>query len=117
MCNISYYNLVGTIKDVFERIKKVRTYRNQSIDMLCKSMDLFLCDRDLHHESVDKFDRKITQVVSSICQLHYDIWHKLKHKLKQWKNNDLIKLVLNVSSVQVLNFVCTPYTSLKEIKY
>ena len=111
MCNISYYNLVGTIKDVFERIKKVRTYRNQSIDMLCK------CDRDLHHESVDKFDRKITQVVSSICQLHYDIWHKLKHKLKQWKNNDLIKLVLNVSSVQVLNFVYTPYTSLKEIKY
>ena len=29
------------------------SYRNQSIDLLCKSMDWFLCDRDLHHERVN----------------------------------------------------------------
>ena len=26
------------------------SYRNQAIDFLCKSVDLFLYDRDLHHE-------------------------------------------------------------------
>ena len=28
------------------------SYRNQSIDLLCKSMDWFLYNRDLHHERV-----------------------------------------------------------------
>ena len=28
------------------------SYRNQTIDLLCKSMDWFLYDRDLRHESV-----------------------------------------------------------------
>ena len=28
------------------------SYRDQSIDLLCKSMDWFLCDRDLHRERV-----------------------------------------------------------------
>ena len=27
--------------------------RNQSIDLLCKSMGWFLCDRDLRHERID----------------------------------------------------------------
>ena len=27
------------------------SYRNQSIDLLCKSMDWFLYDSNLHHES------------------------------------------------------------------
>ena len=30
------------------------SYRNQSIDLLCKSMDQFLYDRDLRHERVGK---------------------------------------------------------------
>ena len=29
------------------------SYRNQSIDLLCKSIDWFLCDRDLCHEKVE----------------------------------------------------------------
>ena len=29
------------------------SYRNQSIDFLCKSVDWFLCDRNLHHERVN----------------------------------------------------------------
>ena len=28
------------------------SYRNQSIDLLCKSMDWFICDRDFHHQRV-----------------------------------------------------------------
>ena len=28
------------------------SYRNQSIDLVCKSMDWFLYDKDLHHERV-----------------------------------------------------------------
>ena len=30
------------------------SYRNQFIDLLCKSMDWFLDDRDLHHERVNQ---------------------------------------------------------------
>ena len=30
------------------------SYRNQSIDLLCKSLDWFLYDRDLRHESVNE---------------------------------------------------------------
>ena len=30
-------------------------YRNQSIDLLCKSMDWFLCNRDLLYEKVNYF--------------------------------------------------------------
>ena len=29
------------------------SYRNQSIDLQCKSMDWFLYDRDLRHEKVN----------------------------------------------------------------
>ena len=31
------------------------SYRNQSIDLICKSMDWFLYDRDLRHERVNPF--------------------------------------------------------------
>ena len=31
------------------------SYRNQSIDLLCKSLDWFLYDRDLHHEKRNKY--------------------------------------------------------------
>ena len=34
---------------------KFFSYRNQSIDLLCKSMDRFLYDRDLRHERVNVF--------------------------------------------------------------
>ena len=29
------------------------SYRNQSIDLLCKSVNWFQCDRNLHHERVN----------------------------------------------------------------
>ena len=32
------------------------SYRNQSIDLFCKSMDWFLYDNDLRHERVNPFD-------------------------------------------------------------
>ena len=32
--------------------RRFLSYRNQSIDLLCKSMDWFLYDRDLCHERV-----------------------------------------------------------------
>ena len=34
--------------------RRLLSYRNQSIDFLCKSMDWFLYDNDLHHERVKK---------------------------------------------------------------
>ena len=37
------------------------SYRNQSIDLLSKSMDWFLYDRDLRHERVSRYFGKITQ--------------------------------------------------------
>ena len=33
-------------------VKEVPSYRNQSIDLLCKSMDWFLYDRDLRHKII-----------------------------------------------------------------
>ena len=33
----------------------VLSYRNQSINVLCKSMDWFLYDRDLRHERVNSW--------------------------------------------------------------
>ena len=33
------------------------SYRNQSIDLLCKSMDWFLYDNGLHHERVNYFQK------------------------------------------------------------
>ena len=35
------------------------SHRNQSIDLLCKSMDWFLNDRDLRHERVNNKTRII----------------------------------------------------------
>ena len=49
------------------------SYRNQSIDLLCKSMDWFLYDKILRHERV-KFIEKLTLCLS---------WRKLKHFMKK----------------------------------
>ena len=41
------------------------SYRNQSIDLLCKSIDWFLCDRDLLHERVKETDHGNSSLISS----------------------------------------------------
>ena len=55
LCPSENYGFLRTI----EYIRYVRnfsmtgsiSYRNQSIDLLCKSMDWFIYDRDFRHES------------------------------------------------------------------
>ena len=42
------------------------SYRNQSIDLLCKSIGWFLYDRDLRHEKVSKCFKKST--------ISFNIW-------------------------------------------
>ena len=37
---------------------EVPSYRNQSIDLLCKSKDWFLYDKDLRQERVNKLKKK-----------------------------------------------------------
>ena len=39
--------------------RKPKSYRNQSIDLLCKSMDWFLYDNGLRHERVKPISRKL----------------------------------------------------------
>ena len=43
------------------------SYRNQSIDLLCKSVDWFLYDNGLHHERVNRIlnlqDRKLSTLI------------------------------------------------------
>ena len=46
---------------------EVSIYRNQSIDPLCKSMDWFLHDRDLHHERVKDFSFSICCQILNLC--------------------------------------------------
>ena len=48
------------------------SYRNQSIDLLCKSMDWFLYVRDLRHESVNAiFDKLKTQYLANTNSDYY----------------------------------------------
>ena len=44
---------MSLIKELSLSWKKFLSYRNQSIDLLCKSMDWFLYDRDLRYEIVN----------------------------------------------------------------
>ena len=48
--------LIKDIEAVFNSfMTEFLLYRNQSIDLQSKSMDWFLCDRNLSHESVTLF--------------------------------------------------------------
>ena len=54
-CILAYFNSkVGTLvqNGLTLSCRRSLSYRNQSIDFLCKSMYRFLYDRDLHHERV-----------------------------------------------------------------
>ena len=68
------------------------SYRNQSIDLLCKSMGWFLYDRDLHHERVSlkhfceilmrkysgRFFKKERPIIEIMCDTYYSIFPLLK---------------------------------------
>ena len=43
----------GTLDGLTLLWRTFLSYRNQSIDLLCKSMDWFLYDRDFRHERVN----------------------------------------------------------------
>ena len=43
-------------------------YRNQFIDLLCKSMDWFLYDRDLRHEGVNAAATYMLFISNSVVQ-------------------------------------------------
>ena len=56
-------------------MKEVPVYRNQSIDLIDKSMDWILHHRDIHHERVKKtrhFDRKSCNPTKNIKQ---NLWN------------------------------------------
>ena len=46
--------------------RRYLSYRNQSIDLLCKPMDWFLYDWDLRHESVNKINQEMVQEIHII---------------------------------------------------
>ena len=74
---VSYYVLHFTLNYSFLTLswRRSLSHRNQSIDLLCKSMDWFLYDRDLRHESVnDKplliLDSSPSSLFITPCFLH-----------------------------------------------
>ena len=52
--------------------------RNQSIDLICKSIDWFLCDRGLHHERVKKF---ISLLFPMSCR--WELIHITLHNIQE----------------------------------
>ena len=56
------------------------TYRNQSIDSLCKSMNCFLCDKDLHHERVK---HTVNWIIRNYAFLLFKMFVKTLKKFKR----------------------------------
>ena len=52
---ISSWTLLGFNFSLNSFMTEALSYRNNSIDFLCKSMDCFLCDNSLRHERVKSF--------------------------------------------------------------
>ena len=60
---------------------EVLSYRNQSINSLCKSVEWFLYDRDLRHERVKDLKDSVNAVTansSDICFLGIEMWKIIK---------------------------------------
>ena len=76
--------------------RRALSYRNQSINLLCKSMNWFLYDRDLRHEGVkvnelvlwEKFLKALFQVHyrSTFSQWLTHIHRKNLWSWKRWRN-------------------------------
>ena len=70
-------------------MRRPLSYKNQSIDLLCKSMGWFLHDRDLSHERVKKIFLHLKWIECQgfeICFLKHDYLSNLKFisKFSQW---------------------------------
>ena len=59
--------------------RRSQSYRNQYIDLLCKSMDRFLYDRDLRHERVNYCVHRLTFI------LNFPVKHEAPPVLKNIK--------------------------------
>ena len=77
------------------------SYRNQSIDLFCKSMDWFLYDRDLSHEivKVKSPNKGVFRTLPSKCLL-FQINHKIERK-KVW---NMFKVNNKDTSVFIIYF-------------
>ena len=53
--NINRSNQLNSKSRLILSCRRSLSYRNQSTDLLCKSMDWFLYDRELHHERVKEY--------------------------------------------------------------
>ena len=88
-------NMHMKVKIWFENINQTKSltlswqrslsYRNQSIKLLCKSMDRFLYDRDLRHKRVNIFMVRLGDGVGE-CLLMTQLGHLRTLKLK-WNAN------------------------------
>ena len=59
------------------------SYRNQTIDLLCKSMDWFLHNRDLSHERVKVFKgyRNVTMETNRLILIYQNLTYPLTWKM------------------------------------
>ena len=73
---------------------KSLSYRNQSIDLLCKSVDWFLFDRDLPHEIVGT-----NKSQKSLPSRH------LLNQSQQWKHQNNVQKLFKVNFEQTLHIV------------
>ena len=67
-CNIEILFLLKTLQNYLLTLSRLRllSYRNQSIDLLCKSMDRFLCDNGLRLERVNLPSLQIRKSLSTV---------------------------------------------------
>ena len=68
-------------------MRKSISYRNQPVGMLCKSMDWFLHDRDLHHERVKEKSENLNSedLASNLAMRLWVAFGKNYHHIKQGK--------------------------------
>ena len=83
--------------------RKPLSYRNQSSDLLCKSMDWFLYDNGLRHE-------RVKQPLIAYCPLFLPKWKLYQNSIKLLKNRNwtfpvvlyftwIVEFVSNISSM------------------
>ena len=71
---------------------------NQVIDLLCKSMDWFLFDRDLRHEGV-KLRNSLSKQLDCLVDTYYDTAQKMKFSIKDFFSKcDQIRSFLRIWS-------------------
>ena len=104
-------------------------YRNQSINLLCKSMDWFLYDRDLHHEKVKfrfeihelkrvtawKYDRSISHERVKTSEIKNYFKH-LFNKYKWIRQHDILLKLTDIGLFFFLLWVIFLQLSCRDLK-